>query len=208
MATDEIETDLSRWPLVLVRPPVTVTDAQMQAYLDRFDAEVIRQEEPYGVVLDLRRTKAISPRQRAMLTESMERHDSAALCQGTAMVFESRLLKAILSAIFWVRKPAYPTRVFTDLDEGCLWVQQCVADLPPPDGWLLQGPATRQRDAAKAMARDLDSASVGETQAGHLQLYVCRLGPFSTREAAVERREDLGDAGREFHVVPQPRRRR
>ena len=207
MVRDTIETDLSQWPLVLVRPPVTVTDAQMRAYLDRFDAEVIRREEPYGVVLDLRKTKAITPKQRAMLTESMERHDSAALCQGTAMVFDSRLLKAILSAIFWVRRPAYPTRVFTDVDEGCLWVQGRLRDVPEPDGWLLQGPATRKRDEADAMARDLERASVRETQAGDLRLYVCRLGPFATREAALERREDLGDAVRGFHVVPEPRRR-
>ena len=39
------------------------------------------------------------------------------------MVFTSPLLRGVLTAIFWVRKPAYPTGVMGTVEDGVAWSQ-------------------------------------------------------------------------------------
>ena len=180
----------------------------MRDYLDRFDHDVIGWGEPYGVVLDLRFTKSITPRQRAMLTESMERHDNAALCKGTAMVFESRLLRGILTAVFWLRKPAYPTRVFTTTAEAWDWMDELFPDqaAESPTGWRLQSPASRERATSEKFLEALRGAgatgSVEAFQVGEDPMFAVWTEPQNRRATALAEQERLAAAGIDMSVVP------
>ena len=127
----QIELDLSNWPAVVVRPPVgEVTDAEMESFLERFFQEVEARGGRYVLVNDLRQNTGITARQRKMIVESMERTEASrtAVQVGNGMVFSSTLLRGMLTAIFWMRKPRYETRTFGDCDEAIEWAQGVVRD--------------------------------------------------------------------------------
>ena len=121
-----IHMDWTQWPVLVVTPPERrVTDAELLEFLDTHCTLFDMLEGPSACVLDLRECAAMPPAQRKMLTERMI--EAKEFQEGTtcgAMVFTSRLLRAMLTAIFWMYKPQYPTRVFNDLDDATEWAMQ------------------------------------------------------------------------------------
>lgn len=118
-----IVTDLSHWPVLLVTAPPRISDEEMARYIEESRRRRMERREPHVMVLDVRRTERLPPTQRKMLTDNMSAAGDADPCLGMAMVFDSPLLKGVLTAIFWVRKPKYPTRVFTSLPEALAWAR-------------------------------------------------------------------------------------
>lgn len=112
-----VHVDAAEWPVLRVTPPHQITDDEMQAFLAWYRELVLRRREPFALVLDLRRTSGMTPRQRQMITDGMGGEESI-YCRGTAMVFSSAVLRGILTAIFWIRKPRYPTRVFATVEDA------------------------------------------------------------------------------------------
>lgn len=122
-ADDGVELCLEDWPVVVVTAPAgTVSTDKLEAFLVRFDREVVQQKRPYACVLDLTNTGSMSPRQRKMMGERM-RSDEAhqQLCVVGAFVFSSMLLRGMLTAIMWLRKPDYPMRIFATREEAVGW---------------------------------------------------------------------------------------
>lgn len=117
-----VHADESEPALLLVTTPPSLTDEEMSTFLAWHRGWMSARREPYAIVLDLRRTEKLSPRQREMITSGMERSEK--LCRGTAMVFTSVVLRGFLTAIFWIKKPRYPTRVFNGLDEASAWARE------------------------------------------------------------------------------------
>lgn len=123
-ASPSIWTDMSRWPVVLITLPKAVTDDQLADLI--VHTARMKKDRPgmYALVLDLRKTEAVSPTQRKMLTDSMEKLDGESApdrCAGVALVFSSQVLRGVLTAIFWVRRPACPCSVFTDRGDALVW---------------------------------------------------------------------------------------
>jgi len=118
-----IRLDMTRWPIVVVVPPDKVTDAELHTFMDEFDNSVRVRRERFVMVLDLRRSSGMLPKQRKMLTDHLNQQPEAnlALCQGNALVFESALLRTMLTAILWVRRSTHPVQVFASVDEACNW---------------------------------------------------------------------------------------
>jgi hypothetical protein len=116
-----IKSNYEEWPIVTIVSPPTVTDEEMANHLAEFSAEVKRRKEPCVVVLDLQECEKLSVTQRKMTTENMLEMDARNQILGCAMVFESRLLRGILTAMFWVHRPRYPTRIFNTLAEARDW---------------------------------------------------------------------------------------
>lgn len=203
-----IYTDLKRWPAVLVRPPETVSDDDLREYLRCFDHDVIGMGEPYGIVLDLRTTKSITPSQRQILTDSMASHSDADMCRGTAMVFESRLLRGILTAIFWVRRPAYPTRVFTSTLDAWAWMEELFPEEEEgaPVGWRLQSRSSRDVTDPTALISELErrgvEASIHSLHVGGEPLYVAWTSPIAYRGNAMDLQAELALSGIDMSVVP------
>ena len=205
---NEIRTDISRWPLVVVTPPRVVTDAQMERYLTQFDQIQAARPEPHCLVLDLRICERISPTQRKMITDRMPDDGQVNPCQGLAMVFSSRILRGLLTAIFWVRKPPYPTVVFNELEPAIDWALRRLADgeaaaSEPITGastsmagtWLVQGPAFRNVGTARTMAQRLQSAGldalVVAENMGDLEFHVVRVSKLASRADAIAVRETI-----------------
>jgi hypothetical protein len=107
--------------------PSSISNEELIEVLDDFIDYITVQKkgERYGVLQDLRNTKGITSRQRKMITDNMDGMKDYAIhyCVGSAMVFDSPLLRGMLKAIFWITKPPYPTQVFKTLEDAENWVR-------------------------------------------------------------------------------------
>jgi len=119
-----MSTDLSRWPVVIMRPPAhPMRDDDFQAYLDWMEKHVTTRRILYAVVNDARQAPPPSAHQRQMVAAQMARLDAFTreYCAGFGFVFDSALLRGIMTAIFWIKKPGYPTDVFSDVASAAEW---------------------------------------------------------------------------------------
>lgn len=119
--------DVSRFPVVTYVAPPEATDEIMFECMHEMD-ELRQNAKPFALVLDLSTTKNMSAKHRKMLTDNMAKHEAEMkqLCRGTGMVFTSAVLRGVLTAIFWVKKPAYPTQVFATREAAFEW---CAAQM-------------------------------------------------------------------------------
>jgi hypothetical protein len=119
--------DKSKWPIIKMVSPTSISDEELIKTLGEFVdyITVQKKDERYGVILDLRDTKGITTQQRKMITDNMDGMKDYAIlyCVGSAMVFDSPVLRGMLKAIFWITKPPYPTQVFKTLEDAEGWIQ-------------------------------------------------------------------------------------
>lgn len=120
---DAIRLDVSRWPVVVVTPGESFTDADIDEFLAAYERTINSRLEPYATVLDLRRCRDMSPTQRKRITGGMEKNrEHRRLWQRSlVMVFDSALMRMILTAILWAAKPEYEIKVYTDLQEALIF---------------------------------------------------------------------------------------
>jgi hypothetical protein len=119
--------DDSRWPiLVVTQLAEQLTDAERMDSLDRSNQVLIAHgSERYAMVLDNRRAGPVPPTQRKLIADYMARHAtrSRTRCACTAFVSDSAVMRAMLTAITWLRKPEVETKVFGRLDEAITWAR-------------------------------------------------------------------------------------
>ena len=119
--------DKSKWPVIKVTPPTNVSNEDIIKILEEFVEfiSVEKKGERYGVVQDLRNTKGITSQQRKLITDNINgmKDYAAQYCVGSAMVFDSPVLRGMLTAIFWITKPPYPTQVFKTIEDAEDWIQ-------------------------------------------------------------------------------------
>jgi hypothetical protein len=205
----DIEIDESQWPVLIVTPPPTVTDGQMREYLERHRLVESERAEDYVLVLDLRFTGRLTPGQREMLTDGMKTDASETWCRGLAMIFESRMLRGVLSMIFWVRKPPYPSKVFATPAEAFPWAKETLSAYrrDKPYVFFVQCDATRDRARAQESVASLAelgyTARIAERQVAEAAMFVPRLGPFSDRDEARRACDDLERAGINTRLVDE-----
>jgi len=121
-----VTTNLGRWPIVVMTPPARpMTDQEFKDYLVWMEKHVTTRGETYTVINDVRHAPAPSAAQRKLVADHMERLRpiTTRFCAGTAMVFESTLMRGIMTAIFWMSKPDYPTKVCATVDEAMGWCE-------------------------------------------------------------------------------------
>jgi len=129
---DGIRLDVAQWPVLVVIPPARlVTDAELDSFMQAFAHVVDQRKQPYAVVVDLRESSGLTPRQRQAISNSMADTDARVLAGypncGGALVFSSALLRGMLTAILWIKKPKHETRVFANIAEAVAWARTCVA---------------------------------------------------------------------------------
>lgn len=114
--------------MVVSTPPAgPMMDDTLERYFVHLSDELRKQRGPYVAVVDLRAGGELSPKQRQRLTAAMDSPEEGAKCVGTALVFSSALMRGMLTAILWVRKPTYETHVFATVGEAVTWGKQKVA---------------------------------------------------------------------------------
>lgn len=121
-----VEVDVSEWPVVVVTPPPEpANEPMLEAFMNDWVTKTRHRAGSYVCVLDLRRSGHMSPAQRRTLTDWMNksRDGLARTCLGTALIFDSALLRAMLTAVFWAFRPPYPTQVFSTRHEAIGWAK-------------------------------------------------------------------------------------
>ena len=123
-----IDLDLNAWPIVVTRPRGGVLqDHELTDYLERFRAEISRRRGVYVSVLDLRESPTLTPTQRRTISNGMDEDiASHKQCVGAALIFESAMMRGLLTAILWVRQPKHELKVFGDLDAAKVWAADCL----------------------------------------------------------------------------------
>jgi hypothetical protein len=121
--------DIRAWPLIVYTAPATVNDEEMRAVMEASHAVFVSGAR-FAFVLDVSQLRGITPAQRRMITEGMARHEDEGreFCAGFAMVFSSMIVRGVLTAIHWVRKPPYPQVVFGARDEARAWAEAQLSD--------------------------------------------------------------------------------
>ena len=122
-----LKVDDSRWPAVVTHvPPGDHTDEEIHASMDDYLRIVRARKQPFVTITDLTRGTGMSPKQRRIITDFMQKHEDelAVHCRGAAMVFQSAVMRGMLTAIFWIAKPRWETRVFATLDEAGSWAHE------------------------------------------------------------------------------------
>lgn len=115
--------DESCWPLVIVRYPKRIDDADFEAHLARV-TRFVRRAEPWGMLNDSRGAGHPSAKQRKDIVRMYEENEAAvrAHWRGTAVIFDSRVIVGVITAMTWLKAPIHPFQCFTDYDEGLRWV--------------------------------------------------------------------------------------
>ena len=116
--------DATRWPVIIVqRLSDSIEDAALVTALEVSARMIDERGGRYSLVLDNRLARGMSATQRKLIAADMAKHAERTkrLCLGTAFVFDSALMRGILTAVFWLREPEVETRVFADIEEAVSW---------------------------------------------------------------------------------------
>jgi len=124
-----IDLDKSHWPVPVVTPQGLVSTEELSQFFEQYSSMLKARPEVYVLIVDLRRSGDMPPAQRKVLTDFMKKQEDVVgrLCAGTVLVFESALMRALLTAIFWVKNPPQEVRVCASVQEGMEWATQALA---------------------------------------------------------------------------------
>lgn len=119
--------DWTRWPIVLLTPASrAMSNEELRACMDEVYEGLVNRQGQFVIVQDLRHSPGTSPSQRRMQAEEMARVQALTQVNqlGAAFVFSSVLLRGMMSAIFWMYRPRWETRVFAEVDQALAWADQ------------------------------------------------------------------------------------
>jgi hypothetical protein len=122
---DGIKLDLSSWPVIVIAPENGLTVEKILEFLEVYSDIIRSRSERFATLVDLRKCANLPPRQRRILTDGMKRNKQFNMqyCVGTAMVFNSTIIRGVLTALFWIFKPEHATKVFKNFEEAMSWAQ-------------------------------------------------------------------------------------
>lgn len=121
--TAPVAIDVSDWPLIVVRSSTVESDQEMSAFCAEYNRLLRKKAEPFVQIADLRQVKTLSPSRRKILTDSMKDNEdfTREYCRGVALVFDSAVMRHMLTAILWLKRPPYPHRVFNSMVDAKVW---------------------------------------------------------------------------------------
>jgi len=117
--------DLTHWPILVVNAPPGFTDAELQAYYDSIGKAMLARPEPYANIIDARNAPTPTASQRKIMAAFRETHAQhiRQYCRGSAFVFESAVMRGIITAIHWLRQPEMPHKSFGTMFEAMTWAR-------------------------------------------------------------------------------------
>jgi hypothetical protein len=123
--------DASRAPLYIVTYPETPSDQEVLEG-HRAIEEIYRSTDRHVAwVVDARKVRKATPVQRRMVAEHEERTKQLAkkYNAGLALVITSRLVRGMVTAVFWMSPPVYPYEIFDDMELAQQWALQRLYDV-------------------------------------------------------------------------------
>lgn len=124
--------DESSWPVVFVTGPTIVTMDTIDEYNASIQRCLARRQE-FVVVSDARATREMGARERRA-TADFEKQNFDELrrwMKALALVFSSRMMVGLATAVSWLSTPPYPKRCFLDPSEANTWARSLLREPPP-----------------------------------------------------------------------------
>ena len=119
--SDLVETGY--WPILITHSIPSMTEEKLTRQLEICGRLYVERQEPYVLVVDARTGRRPDAIERKILNDFRAEHQGHIhrFCRGIAFVFSSELLRGVLTAMYWVRKPSTETKVFTDYETALNW---------------------------------------------------------------------------------------
>ncbi len=127
-----IEVDTTRFPLVRVTLPASVSDDDVRLYLD--ELRVIRERrQAYALIIDAVGSGGFSPKQRQMQGEYIRSgiELSRRYLKAFAFVSASPWKRAMLSGVLWLSGTEWPHRVCGSMAEAEEWARSHLTGSAP-----------------------------------------------------------------------------
>ena len=124
----EISVDATQWPLVFVTLPAEAADEDVRRYLGQL--RLLRERrQAYALVIDANRSRGFTAPQRQMQAEYIASgvELSRKYLKALAFVASSAMQRGMLTAVFWLRRPESPYRVFSTRTEAQAWATTMLA---------------------------------------------------------------------------------
>jgi hypothetical protein len=121
----EVIVDETRWPVVIARWPPEPTVEGTNRYFDRV-ADLLARRQRFSLVLDataVSNTPA-TVRREAGTRLNEQREVRRIWVAGEATISRSLVLRGVLTAIYWLAPPGYPTHVCDDELTACNWARR------------------------------------------------------------------------------------
>lgn len=137
------------WPVLVNRTlGRELTDTQLQAALTAMDLVLAAREGQFSIVHDYTGFERFSAKQRQMVAEHGKANQlrTTQRCLGIAFVFDSALLRGVLTAVHWIHRSKTRTKVFANAEHAKAWARALHHDragklfekqgesVPPPMG--------------------------------------------------------------------------
>jgi hypothetical protein len=119
----DVEIDATNWPMVVLTTPEKVDDENLAGFLKDFFEFIKYKAEPYGMIMNASRTSGMTPKQRKVLNGSINDEAVKKYVACVALVFKSKVLSRVLTAILWYKKSGHPVKVFSSLEDAKAWVK-------------------------------------------------------------------------------------
>ena len=103
--------------------PTPVTDAQLRQFCAVREAWAEKARYPVAWVVDLRGIMSATALQRRIFSEHLERfeHHDIAYNRGSALIVPNAMIRGIVTAVFWLKKPRFPNECFPTREEAVTW---------------------------------------------------------------------------------------
>ncbi len=119
-----VDTDM--WPILIIRAGDTDDAEIVERTLAVVEELYLTRKEPYVTVLDGSNGKRPSPAQRYLQVEFRRKHEShiKQFSLGSAIVCSSEIIKAVATAMYWIKAPDNVTKMFIDMESAIAWARE------------------------------------------------------------------------------------
>lgn len=114
--------------------PREATDEDLAACIRARETWVRRVRYPFAWIIDLSNVSEAPATQRKILAEHLRSCEafSARWNAGSALIVPNAWLRGLVTAVFWVSPPKYPTELFSNPTEAESWAQTQLARSKTP----------------------------------------------------------------------------
>jgi hypothetical protein len=75
------------------------------------------------MIMDVSGTSGMTPKQRRIQNDAMSDKSTNQYIDCVAMVFKSKIMSQVLTAVLWCKKTDYPVKVFSSVEDAKDWVK-------------------------------------------------------------------------------------
>lgn len=118
--------DCSEAPLFVWHIANGDNEEELRACLAIREQWAEKNTERFAWVIDLQALRGGSARQRQLLAAHLEklREYNRKYNVGCALVVPNPIVRGLVTAVFWISPPTFPTRFFATWEEGKAWARQ------------------------------------------------------------------------------------